>query len=116
MKLPFDKLIPPDDPVRSWRWLVAICVFFLLVHAGVSRGVMFGGIGAFAYASDVRENGIKMDDMRLMQISSALRELKKEECRTNGNKAFFQRTIEEYQLKYISIAKVRYPLPPCERG
>ena len=108
-----DKLIPPNDAgVANWRWMIAIAVVLLLVNGAMGRGFM--GIGAYASEHAMVEQGVKIDRLLILQIAQTLRDLKKEECRSNGNKYVILRTIEEYQQQYIEISGSRYPLSQCE--
>ena len=110
----FDKIIPPDDPakVTRWRWFIFIAVALLLFNASMGRGFM--GIGAYASEHALVSQGVKIDKLLMLQLAQTLRDLKQEECRENGNKTILQRTIEDYQLEYVSVAGKRYPLSNCE--
>jgi len=112
-----DKIIPPDDPtkVTRWRWFIAIAVAALVLNGVAGRtGIL--GVGAYAYASDVKEQGQKIDRLLVLQVASSLRDLKKSQCVANGNKDFLDKLIEEYQQQHIELTTARYPLTPCERN
>ena len=57
-----EKLIPPDNPEKQaqWRWLVFITLLLLLFNGAIGRGIVWG-VGSYAYASDVTDNGKKID-------------------------------------------------------
>lgn len=111
-----DKLIPPDDPksVTRWRWVVAIGLGVLLVNGAAGRGMIPLLNGAYASEAALTDQTKKIDKLLKLQIATTLRDLRKEECRANGNKHIIQDTIEEYQQQYIEVAHTRYPLPKCE--
>ena len=117
MKSIIDRVIPPDDPkkVASWRWIIAVCVLALLANGVMGRGLTLGGFGAYASETTVQSLSAKIDRGLKLQIATTLRDLKKEECAANGNKAMLQNIIEDYQTQYFDIASERYPLPPCEK-
>ena len=107
-----DKITPPGDAITKWRWFIAIAVVLLLVNVAMGRGLL--GIGAYASEGALQTQGTKIDRLLKLQIAATIRELKKEECRSNGNKTLLQDTIEDYQQQYIDVAGKRYPLPRCE--
>ncbi len=111
-----EKLIPPNDPdkVTNWRWFIVIAVGALILNGMSGRGFVYG-VGAYASETEVQSLSDKIDHGLVLQLATTLRDLKKEECRSNGNKAVLQGTIEDYQQQYIEIAGKRYPLPNCER-
>ena len=112
-----DKLIPPDDPrkVTNWRWFVAIAVALIAVNSIAGRIGMFG-FGAYASAAELQEQSKKIDRLLTISLAQTIRDLRKEECRADGNKRTLQNTIEEYQEQYREITGQRYPLPPCENN
>jgi hypothetical protein len=107
---------PPQDEdpqVTKWRWIIVVFVLILGLNGVMGRGAFYG-FGAYALASDMQKVDTKTDRILTLQIASALRDLKKEECRSNGNKHIIRSTIEEYQEQYEEIKGKRYPLPSCE--
>lgn len=117
MKSIIDRVVPPDDPnkVAGWRWVIAVCVLALLANGIMGRGLTLGGFGAYASETTVQSLSEKIDKGLMLQLATTMRDLKKEECVSNGNKAMLQNIIEDYQQQYIDMAHVRYPLPPCEK-
>ena len=115
MKSVLDKIVPPDDPskVNGWRWFIAIAVGLLIINGVSGRGLTYG-LGAYASETALQNTDSKLDRLLTLQIAAALRDLKQEECRANGNKHLLQNTIESYQQQYIEVAGERYPLPRCE--
>lgn len=105
-----------DDPksLRLWRMWVGVGLVGLWLFFWWALGAVPLLGGGFAKAADVKEQGDKMDRMLVLQIASTLRELRKDECTANGNKAFIQGVIEDYQQQYRAVAGERYVLPPCE--
>ncbi len=110
------KLIPPDDPrkVTNWRWFVVIAIVLLLVNVAVGRGLIFAGIGSYAYAAEVAENSHKIDRIEALSLAQTLRGLREDECRANGNKETIRDTMEQFQQDYHDIKGERYPLLSCK--
>ena len=107
-----DKLTPPDTAEGKWRWYLAIAVAVIFVNSMAGRGLL--GFGEFASAEELQKQGTKMDRILILQIAGNLRDLKREECRANGNKQIIQKTIEDYQEQYRALAGIRFPLGDCE--
>jgi hypothetical protein len=116
-----EKIVPPGDPFATWRFWIAMFVVMLSLNGLSGRGSIWG-LGQYAYASDVQEQGRKIDQqgkkidrILTLQIASTLRSLRQDECRSNGNRSVIQSTIEDYQQQMLSITGNRYPLPSCEK-
>ena len=71
-----DKIIPPDNPekVTKWRWFIAIAVALTLFN-GIAGRVGIAGVGAYASANQVKEQGHKLDKLLALQITAILRNL-----------------------------------------
>lgn len=111
-----EKIIPPDEPekIYRWRWAVFIALGLLLINAAAGRG-LFPILPAYASEKALQEQSTKIDRLLKLQIASTLRDLRRQECTANGNRALIQRAIEDYQEDYKEInGGIRYPLPPCE--
>lgn len=114
-----DKIIPPDDPkkVTNWRWFLTIAVALMLLDSIAGRaGIGFLGVSSYASASELEDQGEKIDKMLALQVATILRDLNREKCRANGNRRTIELTIEDYQQEYVEVTGRRYPLPPCERN
>jgi len=115
MKNLLDRIIPPDDPkkVTNWRWVMVIALGLVVLNGMSGRGLTYG-VGAYASEASVQSLSDKMDRSFVLQLAATLRDLRKEECRANGNKQLLQQHIEEAQQDYIEITNKRYPLTPCK--
>ena len=109
------KLIPPDDPRKEtqWRWLVFITLVLLLFNGAIGRGIMLG-VGSYAYASDVAKNEKAINRVLVLGYARELRNLRIDECIANGSKSAIRAAMEEFQLDYIELTGIRYPLLSCE--
>ena len=109
-----EKFVPPDDPkkVGRWRWFIAIAVISLILNSVSGRGFLFT-TGSYAYASDVADNGAKIDRLTVLSLAQTLRGLRADECRANGNKETIRATMEQFQQDYIDLQGERYPLLSC---
>lgn len=109
------RLIPPDDPnkVNQWRWFTAIALTLLIFNGAIGRGLMFG-VGSYAYASDVADNGKKIDRILVLNYAREIRNLRADECRANGNKSAIRSAMEQFQQEYSELTGNRYPLLSCQ--
>jgi len=110
-----NRIIPPNSPERvtQWRWFVFIALSIALINGAAGRG-LFPLFDAYASESALSAQTDKIDKLLKMNIAATLRELRKEECSSNGNLRTIQNTIEEYQQQYIDLTNQRYPLPKCD--
>lgn len=108
----WEKIIPPDDPgkLATWRGFVAVFILVLIADALSGRGWILP-FGEYAYAEEMAEQAEKIDRILAMQIASALRDLRVEQCRSNER--IIADTIEDYQQEFREVTGERYPLPPC---